>query len=571
MRTLSVQKAALFGGLAVFFLLFFLAPVGSVFYRAATGTTGREFGSTVLDILRSRQARSVISFTVTQATLSALAAILVALPGAYLVAHYTFPGRRIVYSLSLLPFVLPSIIVVVAMIGFYGKSGLINRLLGTNYNMVYNFRGIILAHVYYNFSLAIRTISTAWTGIDRRFRESAESLGDSSTGVFFRVTLPLLLPSIFTSFILVFIYSFLSFGVVLVFGGISYATFEVAIYREMFINLDITAAAVYAFLQILFSGLFIVFSSRAIQWSRAGSVDINEELPPLRSAPVIHRTALIIYIFILLNFVLGPITTMVVRAFTDSSGSLGLENFRQLFVPGAADRNVESILRSSVVGVVSRSFLIAAASGTVTFAVAAAAALSLRGGGHSWIDSALQIPIAMSLVTVGLGLRLLWQDIVPPIVLIIIGQFFVAFPLVFRIIRSGVEELSDRIVHSAEILGARRLRILKDIELPLLRRTMYNAYAYALALPFADLTVVMAVGRGRVATFPVAIYRLIGFRSFDLALAMAVLYIAVCLVLFWIIDTTSLPKGASKDDSVSECSQVLSGIRYVHRFFCRGR
>ena len=80
-----------------------------------------------------------------------------------------------------------------------------------------------------------------------------------------------------------------------------------------------------------------------------------------------------------------------------------------------------------------------------------------------------------------------------------------------------------------------------DIELPLLRRTFLNAYAYALALPFADLTVAMTVGRGRVATFPVAIYRLIGFRSFDLALALAVLYIAFCLVLFLVIDRTSLP------------------------------
>ncbi len=81
-----------------------------------------------------------------------------------------------------------------------------------------------------------------------------------------------------------------------------------------------------------------------------------------------------------------------------------------------------------------------------------------------------------------------------------------------------------------------------------MRRTFLNAYAYALALPFADLTIVMAVGRGRIATFPVAIYRLIGFRSFDLALAMAVLYIVFCLILFWIIDTTSLPKGTLRSD-----------------------
>ncbi len=542
-RTGSIPTArmALFGGLSLFFLLFFLAPVGSVFQRAVTTTAG-EFWPAVTEIFTSSRTWSVVTFTVGQATLSAVVAVVVALPGAYLVAHYTFPGRRIVYSLSLLPFVLPSIIVVVAMIGFYGKSGLINRILGTDYNLVYNFRGIILAHVYYNFSLAIRTISTAWTGIDKRFRESAESLGDSTAGIFFRVTLPLLLPAIFTSFILVFIYSFLSFGVVLVFGGISYATFEVAIYREMFINLDITAAAVYAFLQLLFSGLFIAASSKSIHWTRSGAVDVKDKLPPLRHASSAIRIVMGSYIVVLLLFVLGPITTMIYRAFSTPEGIISLENFRQLFIPGAGERNVESIMRSTVGGVVLRSFLIAGASGTLTFGVAAAAALSLRRRSRAWMDSALQVPIAISLVSVGLGLRLLWLDILPPIFLIVIGQFFVAFPLVFRIVRSGVEELSERVVNAAEILGARRFRVLRDIEIPLLRRTFLNAYAYSLALPFADLTVVMAVGRGRVATFPVAIYRLIGFRSFDLALAMAVLYIAVCFALFWIIDTTSLPR-----------------------------
>ena len=66
-----------------------------------------------------------------------------------------------------------------------------------------------------------------------------------------------------------------------------------------------------------------------------------------------------------------------------------------------------------------------------------------------------------------------------------------------------------------------------------------NAFAYSLAIPFADLTIVLTVGAGRIATFPVAIYRLIGFRSFDVALALGVVYLALCLVLFRIIDSSS--------------------------------
>jgi thiamine transport system permease protein len=360
--------------------------------------------------------------------------------------------------------------------------------------------------------------------------------------MFFRVTLPLLAPAVASGFVLIFIYTFLSFGIILVFGGVQFATLEVAIYQEMFIDLDLITAGVYSLVQLAISTALIAISTKAINATRVPRVSDDRPLPNLSDASPTARLLMGGYALLALLFVLGPIVTMIARAFTDVTGLPSFENFRELFVPGAAERNVESILRSSVPGVIVRSIGIAAASGTLTFLVAAAVALSMRGKRSTGYESFLQLPIGMSLVTVSLGLRFVWDGVVPPVMLIVIGQFFIAFPLVFRIVRTGVEELGPGPVSAAEILGAGRWPILRDIEAPLLRRTFLNAYAYALALPFADLTVVLAAGRGRIATFPVAIYRLIGFRSFDLALALAVVYIAICLVLFMIIDATSLSR-----------------------------
>jgi ABC-type Fe3+ transport system permease subunit len=149
----------------------------------------------------------------------------------------------------------------------------------------------------------------------------------------------------------------------------------------------------------------------------------------------------------------------------------------------------------------------------------------------------------MSIVTMAIGLRLFLQGTVPPLLLVLIGHVFVTFPLVFRIVRTSVEDLPAGYVESAQSLGAGRWRVLWEIELPLLKRGLLNAYAYSLAIPFADFTVVLSATRGEVTTFPVAIYRLIGFRSFDLALALGVIYILICLGLFLWIDSTSYRKG----------------------------
>ncbi|MFW6212338.1 MAG: ABC transporter permease [Spirochaetota bacterium] len=539
-RSNAMSRRLLYGGVALFFVLFFFMPIGTVFVEAFGGMSPGRLLSVVGETLRSSKTLSILRFTVGQAALSAAIGVLLALPLAYLISHFRFPGRRFLYSLSLIPFVLPSIIVVVCMISFYGKSGLINTILGTDFNLVYSFRGIVLAHVFYDFSLAIRVIATSWRSIDKRYRESAESLGESKTGLFFRVTLPLLAPAIVTGFALVFIYTFLSFGIVLVFGGVQFATLEVAIYREMFVDLNLSSAAVYSLLQLALSAGFLAISTRTLRTDRGAGLGNEAELPRLRDAANSVRWPLGIFAGIMVIFVLGPILTMIGRAFVNPDGSLSLENFRQLLFPRTGERNVESILRSSVGGVIARSLGIAAASGTVTFAAATALSLTRRGKAGGWTEALLQLPIGMSLVTVSLGLRLLWTGVIPATPLIIAGQFFVAFPLVFRIVRTGVEELPGGQVQAARILGASRWRVFADVEFPLLKRTLLNAYAYALALPFADLTVVLAAGQGRIATFPVAIYRLIGFRSFDLALALASIYIGICLVLFLIIDRTSL-------------------------------
>lgn len=533
------RSPAVSAGLLVL-LVFFALPILYFFARALADRSLQELLGIAADILSRGETRRVILFTVGQATLTAVISLVVALPGAYLLSHYRFPLRRLLYSLSLLPFVLPSIIVVVCMISFYGRNGLVNRLLPGDLNLVYNFGGIILAHVFYNFSLALRIIADGWAGIDRRYAEVSNSLGDRGFSLFRRVTLPLLTPSIISAFLLVFIYSFLSFGIVLVFGGIQFSTFEVKIFEEMNVNLDLAAASVYALLQLLFSFAFIFAVARGV----AGTATEREQitagsgLRPLGSLPLALRVAAGAYLVGIVLFLLGPIFTMILRAFSTESG-LGLENFRELFVPGASPRDIAAVIRSSVAGVIVRSVLVALTSGLGTMLLTVPIVLALRGRRTPFLDSVFQVPIGVSFVTLAIGLRLLYGGLLPPLLLVVAGQVFVAFPIVFRILRSAVDELREHYVESAAALGAKGLRLSRDITLPLLRRPLLNAFAYSLAIAFADLTIVLTVGAGRVTTFPVAIYRLIGFRSFDVALALGVVYLAICLLLFRIIDSTS--------------------------------
>ena len=84
-------------------------------------------GEFFLDLLSDPWNLKVIAFSIVQAFLSALISILVGLPGAWLLSRYNFPGQRWFRLLTYLPFILPSILVVLAMVLFFGNNGWINR------------------------------------------------------------------------------------------------------------------------------------------------------------------------------------------------------------------------------------------------------------------------------------------------------------------------------------------------------------------------------------------------------------------------------------------------------------
>ena len=144
------------------------------------------------------------------------------------------------------------------------------------------------------------------------------------------------------------------------------------------------------------------------------------------------------------------------------------------------------------------------------------------------------------MVGLAIGLRMTFGDTIPPLLLVIAGQFFLALPIVFRIVDTVVSDLHPPLTEAARGLGAGAVFLLRTVHFPLLARGLLNGYAFAVAIVFADFTIVLGAGGGDIVTFPVAIYRLIGFRSFDLALSLGGVYIAFCLIIFLLIDRTAI-------------------------------
>ena len=117
---------------------------------------------------------------------------------------------------------------------------------------------ILVAHAFFNVAVVVRVVGTFWASLDRRISEAAATLGAGPWRSFREVTLPLLAPALAAAAAIVFLFSFTSFGIVLILGGPGYSTLEAEIYNQAVRMFDLRAAAILSLVQLVCVALAVL-------------------------------------------------------------------------------------------------------------------------------------------------------------------------------------------------------------------------------------------------------------------------------------------------------------------------
>jgi thiamine transport system permease protein len=200
-------RALIFGVPLAFLALFFLYPLAAIVERGLRGE-----GDAPLDVLTDPTTVDVVGFTVWQALASTVLTIAVALPAAYVLGRYRFRGRSLVSALVVVPFVLPTVVVALAFVAILPDG--VER----------GWAPVLVAHAFFNVAVVVRIVGTFWASLNPRIDEAAATLGAGLLARLREITAPLLAPALAAAAAIVFLFSFTSFGVVLILGGPRYAT-----------------------------------------------------------------------------------------------------------------------------------------------------------------------------------------------------------------------------------------------------------------------------------------------------------------------------------------------------------
>lgn len=518
-------RALTLGVPLAFLALFFVFPLASIVERGLRGG-----GDSALDVLTDPFTREVVWFTIWQALASTALTIAVALPAAYVLGRYRFRGRSLVSAVVVVPFVLPTVVVALAFVALLPDG------------VEQGWAPILVAHAFFNVAVVVRIVGTFWASLDPRVEEAAAMLGAGPLARLREITAPLLAPALAAAAAIVFLFSFTSFGVVLILGGPKYATIEAEIYNQAVRLFDLRAAAVLSIVQL---ACVVAAVSVTLRLERRLVVagQLRPEAEVLRS-PRTTREKLVVGASLggLAVFLGLPLAVLVERSLAAGEG-YGLDAYRALGRP-------TSVLLAAPWEAVVNSVLYAAAATLIAVVVGGLAAFAVAGSRGRLVDSLVLLPLGVSAVMLGLGFLIAFDteplDFRAAPWLVPVAQALVAIPFVVRIVAPTLRAIDPRQREAAALLGASPGRVRREIDLPIVSRGLAVAAAFAFAISLGEFGATVFLARPDRPTLPVAIFRFLG-RPGEInvaqAYALAVVLMALTVVSVLLVERVRLRRG----------------------------
>ncbi len=212
---------------AAFFACFFLWPIWTALAGAFLDADRHFTFEFVAEVFRNRIYLEGLGNSFLLAVGSTAAALLVALPLAWIADRFDFPGKKLLTAAILVPMILPPFVGAIGVRQMLGQYGALNALLthlgvlGVNETIDWlgtgRMWGVIVLNALHLYPILFLNLTAALANLDPAMEEAAENLGCTGFRKFRRITLPLIMPGLFAGGTIVFIFAFTELGVPLIF------------------------------------------------------------------------------------------------------------------------------------------------------------------------------------------------------------------------------------------------------------------------------------------------------------------------------------------------------------------
>jgi iron(III) transport system permease protein len=490
----------------------------------------------------SRSEREALTTTMIISLASVAASLLIGVPLAFLLGRFEFPGRRILRSVATLPAALPPLVGVIAFLFLYGESGLVTRGIQRTLGLqeapwrLTGVWAIIFVHAYTMYVYVFLFVSAGLERFDTTLEEAAAGLGASSWQRLRRVTLPLLMPAIAGSMLLVFMTALGSFSAPYVFGG------GIRVLSTQIVASKINGELGLAYVETTVLAISAVAGLALFRWlerkrkyTSAGKGSATRRVIQSRRAKVMALTLAVITVLIL---VLPHLMVVLVSFARDGTWTTQvippeytLENYRRLFSEPQLWRPIANSVSMA---------LIATAANVVVCFVAAYLIVLREFSGRRLLEILVALPWAIPATAIALGLAATFnQNDLATARLLIVGTFWILplayfirdIPLVATAVEGSLRQMDPSLEDAARGLGASWWLTMRRVVLPAARPGLVAGALLAAVTAVGEFvaSVVLYTHANR----PISIEILAQLRAlaFGTAAAYSVLLILLVLVM----------------------------------------
>ncbi len=459
---------------------------------------------------------------------------------AWVVARTDVPGRWFIELASVVPFISTSFIGALAWILLGSpETGLINqfwRFLGGEGAIIdiYSYTGIIFVIGLHEIPFVFLLVGSALRSMDSSMEEASLASGAGTWSTTFRVTLPLVLPAILASALLVFVLAAEQFGVPAVLGSPA----KIRVLTTSIIETQVVypprqglgAALCVTLLVLALAGLWLytrLLRGRSFTTIGGKSSQVRRvSLGPLRW---IVFGICVLYLMLVVVMPLATIFLSSIRTIWTADfrwEQFTLANYYWVFVEyPIARRAIFNSLWIATVG---------ATIGILFCVVIAFLSQRTKLPGRRVLDYLSMLPLGFPGVVLAFGLLQAW--IYPPLVLygtawiLVVAYITRELPVGTRVASATMVQIHPELEESSRASGAGWFRTFRSITLPLLKSGVLAGWFLLFVAMTRELSASILLYSPRVEVLSVAIYDMFYDGNFRALSALAVVQVTIALV-----------------------------------------
>ena len=446
----------------------------------------------------------------------------IGVPLAYFYQMYEIKGKTILQVLIILCSMSAPFIGAYSWIMLLGRSGVITKFIESIIPIrmpnIYGFNGILLVLSLQLYPLVFLYVSGALKNIDNSLLEAAENMGCSGFKRFFKIVIPLCMPTIIAAALMVFMRAFADFGTPLLIGE-GYQTFPVIIYNSYFAETgsDHNFGAAISVIAIVITAIIFLIQ----KYINGKFTFTMNALHPIERKEIhgIHYVLVNIYSWFVVAIAFLPQIYVIYTSFLKTSGKIFLKGFSLDSYRYAFTHLTKAIPNTFIIGGLALIVVIVLA---ILIAYLVVRRNNLM---NKVIDTVSMVPYIIPGSVVGIALVMAFNKkplvLTGTMIIMIVALVIRRIPYTIRSSTATLQQISMSIEEAAISLGSSKLKAFFRITVPMMANGILSGAIMSWVTIITELSTAIILYNLNTITLTLATYTYVSRGNYGIAAAYA--------------------------------------------------